>query len=440
MPLHSMKMISFRKQFIRLADFFYVLIFREHLSDGARLFIRNLSWMGFGTFGSTLVTMIFTLLLIRLLGPAEYGKAALFASIGSFMQIPILMNLHNAAARFLSNAKSEKEKRIIISTATATTIFLSILFGAIFFAFSRNLASLLHAELPVYEYGIMYAIAVVFYLLFSGVLRGLGDFRRQSILYFISAFVLILFALYFILTSGRLTFEAFAIPLIVRWLFLALFFFAVVAKYLLPEFDIGIAKEIFKYSFYTLLGSVAIVLVQNIDTMILNYFYPISVVGIFNAYLMASTVVSGKLLDVVAMVAFPMSAAVRDHRVIFARVWRFWKKSFIFLVAGSILTTLLGLLFYGRGYPFSWMYILLFSFQAVLYSIGSIQFWLISSQGNEGAKFSSRHLLIATAINIILNVLLIPKLAIVGASIATIAYGVYLIVISKAIFEPAKIA
>ena len=75
---------------------------------------------------------------------------------------------------------------------------------------------------------------------------------------------------------------------------------------------------------------------------------------------------------------------------------------------------------YGKKYPVNFSLIFLFSLGATIILLNSNYTWLMASVGKIGAKISMYAVMISGSVNILLNRILIPKIGITGAIIATI--------------------
>ena len=97
-------------------NFVYSKVLHERMSDEATHFLKNLSYVGFGTLIGMVFLFTFNVLVGRLLGPLEYGKFSLVQSISMFLYIPMLMGYHNAMVKYNAEVENYDRQRNVIST------------------------------------------------------------------------------------------------------------------------------------------------------------------------------------------------------------------------------------------------------------------------------------------------------------------------------------
>lgn len=401
----------------------YKLLGRELGAEGLKFF-QNLGWVSLGMFGSSLLTFVFTSLAARYIGPEQFGLANLAISFSLFIQLVIGLGFTLSSVKYISATDDPIERKKIISTTFIYVVVSSIIFSSLVFISSVFWSKTLNVPLVVIYLAIIYTIPTTIYLILEGYLRALGLYKQSMLIYILSGIIYILSVAILIFGLGYLNAGSWVGSIAIRWLFFALaavFFLVKLFGFgLFKFFDYQWFKKLLRYGLLSFWMMAVVGLSQIFDRFILNYFWSAVQVGIYSAYITASSVATGKILQVFTQVFFPTMSGRRDHKEIFGLINRLF-----FIILGgffaiSLITTYIGLLIYGKGYDFKIAYLLLFSFNTALFTIVAMYNWLIISRNESGVKFVAAASTIGLAVDIVLNLIFIPSFSINGAIITTI--------------------
>jgi O-antigen/teichoic acid export membrane protein len=120
------------------------------------------------------------------------------------------------------------------------------------------------------------------------------------------------------------------------------------------------------------------------------------------------------------MVFFPTASKYERKGAIFERLNKLLPYFGGLGIPATVLCVFILLKFYGTEYPFDLGLAILFGVAAVVAFINGCYAWLMASVGQRGIMVTTSRALICALTNVVLNILLIPRMGLVGAVIATI--------------------
>nr|WP_319538300.1 polysaccharide biosynthesis C-terminal domain-containing protein [uncultured Methanospirillum sp.] len=188
------------------------------------------------------------------------------------------------------------------------------------------------------------------------------------------------------------------------------------------KFTARSAEDLIRFSFWSLLASGGMVLYGNIDTILLGYFGSTSDVGLYRISLQLA---SFSLFTALALqtILYPKFAAWQHEGrrdLISAYLASAFSYSLLLAlpvcIGGSLLGGSLLYFLYGSPYQYAWPALVLLLATQVAYVF--VYLWSMTLGALGMPRFSAMAALIATAVNIPLNLILIPDLGITGAAAA----------------------
>ncbi len=401
---------------INIISFFLKLLFKQELTYDIKKFIKDLGFLTFATFTSSLFTFIINLIMVRKLGPIEYGYFSIIQVISNILIIPMLFGINTAMVRRL--AIDKENKNTIIKTSFSIILINTIFILIIAYLFSNKLTQLFNVKEDIFFLSIYFAIATVIFSLAQDILRGLNIIDKLSIATILMSIVILLFISYFLFIKRNYTlYTPFYSNLY------SLLFFSILAMILSKldikgKFSIFYAREFLKYGIFFVCGALSGMLINNINRLFINKFLGIREVGIYSAYFNASNVVIGRLLSVFITIYFPFIAKKGIDNLFKKLTLRTNILIFIIIFLLSFSSMVIVIYFYGKKYEFNLLLIFLFSILEGLIFISSILGFGIISIGIKGIKMNAIVVLIVGIISVILNINLIKFISLYGAIIA----------------------
>lgn len=393
----------FVKQFKKLYDIFVVFSSKAFTAFTVMLLMIIIA-RSFGTVGSGVLSMI-------LLVP---GLAFSFGNLG----------VDNSNIYFLANKQSNPKK--ILSNTIIQSLVMSALMVVIFLLFFFVYPGIIGELNPIYFYISLLIVPIFFIERFlQSILIGLQDFNLFGKPLIVTKTIILLlmaFSIFVLNSSLFVTTLLFAVSLSILpfW-----YLFVLIKKYGFSfEFDLDLFKRNFLFSLKSYIIALFCFLILRADIYILNIYRGVSEVGIYSVatnFFDAINLITASI----ALVLFPqMSSNIKDgYKILRSGL----KLTSIFVIPAILVVAIfakpLVLLIFGPSfisaiYPFVFLSIAL-----VFWSLTVIINQYFSSIG---IPFYLMFVwLLGLALNIILNIMYIPKYGMLAASISSlIAYFV----------------
>jgi len=388
--------------------------------------------VGVTLFLASIFGFVLRVVLARQLTPEDFGL--FYATISLMMFLLVFRNfgMGQALTKFIAQYQVEqnysKIKTFIVATLGFQLISSSLLI--LFFVIFASYLSVNYFGSPQ-AVGLLLILAV--YIFFSllcnlayGILLGFQETKWYSWTETIRLGVaaLVFFPLFYLGLGIYAPALAFVIGVIVTFLFLLYglkkYFF--IWKYPLQEVKKTI-KQLFSFSLPMIFSGVGDKIVAHLDVLIITYFLPLLQVGIYNVVLPAALLFLffGRATTTIL---FPMASelwARRDYQRLTAGIKLIYTYSFLLavpliLTAGLFAEEVIILLF-GKEYIAGRLALQILLGGVLFYIITFSNHSIISAIGKPIVV--TKIVVVAALVNVVLNLILIPKLGIVGAAIAT---------------------
>jgi len=403
-----------------IIGYFYEKLFHEEVSVEIEKFIKNLSYLGIGTLISSVFTFSFNILAGRWLGPSEYGSFTLVQSVAMFLYIPMMLGFHSALVKYNSEKIDLDRQRSIIST-TFILVFLFTIVSVLFYlVFSQQIMALFSIAESVFYFAIVFAVLFVFYTLMTETLRSIHRIQDYSLLKPIFSVILFFSFLIFIFFFKDLSYTSPLFSMLIAYGITGGILLAFLRTYIRPEFSWPWAHKLHTFSIYSLMAGISAVFYLNIGKIMINMYLPVSMVGIYWAYIFSFTTVILLFSTIFVTVFFPVASMCQDKRMLFKRIN---KIVIVFIVGGwpfALISGYIILQMYGKAYPFDLPLTLLSATAGVCISVDMLYGQLLCSASLQGVKITSYAAVVLAVVNVILNFLLIPIIGLAGAIVATI--------------------
>jgi O-antigen/teichoic acid export membrane protein len=404
---------------IKIIDFSHKKLFDEAIGEEAMVFIRKVSHVGLGTAFSTLLTFPVTILAGRILGSDEYGRFALVQSVGMVFATFMTLGLDTAMVKYSSEVGEYDGQASIISTTYILISLLICLALGFSFAFHPQLTNAFSIAQEEFLLAILFAFLFALLNLSLNTLRALDRMRTFSLIQPLFAGMLFIGFITFLLLDV-LSYELALYPYFLAYGITSATVIVLIGRYLSHDYHKEWAGTLLKYSAFTAIGALSFMAQANVDRLLINKYLSVSSVGVYFAYLMASTTVAEYLFRIFNTVFFPMASKQRDKQKVFKKLNRVMP----FVFGGGFLFVFFSeyviLLLYGDDYPINPLWMALFAISSICSSIGSVYSWLLNSAGIQGVKINALASIILVALIIGLYLCLIPTLGIIGAVISMI--------------------
>ncbi len=370
-------------------------------------------------------------LVIRMLSPADYGLFALGLTIVTVIVSVGSLGLYQGVQRFIAYFMEKEDYAEVKGTIQASiwiTTAVGILFMVLVIVFANSLAvffakpqlkSLLIIVAPTIPFQIVGMILTASFL-------GLHNPAPKVVIEDIGFGLISVIAIYVSLVIARSLYSpAIAISLSFLLVFLAsIYIFK--SRFPLDLKNIKaspIARQLLYFSLPLFLTSALYVVIGNADTIVVAHYMSSEQVGFYNAAFLLMTTIP-IFLSAVSIIYLPVATSLRAKKA-HAESLRLYQSStrwtFIFSIPLFLICFLfpaqtLSLLF-GSRYTTAATALWILSLGALINTLlGPNGYALIAYGDTRTVLYGS---LVASAIDVVLNLLLVPRIGISGAAIAT---------------------
>jgi len=410
---------AFIRNCMKLFSFFYRVVFQENMSEDVENFIKNLSYISLGTIFLAIFSFLFNVIAGRLLGPSGYGNFVLVQSIAMFLYIPMLLGLHTAMVKYCAENSDYNSRCKIISTTYITVITLTVISVILYSIFNEQLLLLFSVNPEIIELSVIFAIFFVLYTLTTSTMSGLHMMKEIAL--FQPIYGLTLVSSLFIFTCIQSpSFKSMIYSNYLAYgIIVCVIIFVYLKKFLILNIDRHWLSQLWRYSNLAIIGGIASTLYTNIDRILINYYMGAEFVGIYGVYYIASFSILGFFASTFALVFFPTASRKLNKRGLYHKLKKTFPYLFILGIPGALLGEFILLNFFGKEYPLEFPLMIIFAITAVLAMSYGIIASFFSSDGGSGIRIASLGVLIIAIINIVLNIIFIPRIGLYGAIGAT---------------------
>lgn len=392
----------------------YELIFKERMSSDATMLLSSSSNVAMGILFGSLLTLVFNVLSARILGPLNYGNLGLIITIGSIFGLSMGLAIYPMIV-YASSAGDEAEQTKVISTAYILITLLTVASVTIYVLISGLLSQVFRISATLLLFSVAYAATFSFFVVTTNPLRIFFKMKTYALLNTFQSVIVLGVFLAFISNNTR-SWESATFSLYVSYIVIGLVSVVFLRRYITLRFDRFWSKRIMTYVWVSIPGAVAGVCL-GVDRILINVFSSAEQVGIYNAYFVPSMTVALLLWGIFSAAFFPYASRSRDRGAIFVKITKAVPYVAIVLVPLFVLIERIAFFLYGSQYPFSWEIAFFFALAATVSFFLSAYSTLMQSEGSRGAKVNSNGSIISLIALAVLDVLLIPRIGMLGAVI-----------------------
>jgi O-antigen/teichoic acid export membrane protein len=368
--------------------------------------------------GTKLIAFIMLPIYTRLLsGTAEYGMLDYIDRVTSMLMFLVIFGTDSALAYYYFEAKDKKLKEYYVRTVMMFRLVILAVIALVFFVGGDWLSELVLRE-SGYTNLLLISIGTLFFdtilTLILTVLR-YEFFTKRVVFFTVLKMLLIAAVSYVMLITIWPSMTGIFVARILSVGFVALLLFKYVIKYARPYFNKDMLIEILKYSAPLVPASLSFWVIINANTILLKNLGSASDAGIYAAAIKFGTLIT-LLTTGVQMAWRPFSMSLKDKEnngAIFSKIYMaiLLVGTLGIMIVATIMPWVIKVL--GKDFWEAYQYVALFSAATFLNF-----YYMIISLGiffTKKTKYISYAFGIAAVINVILNLVLIPKFSIWGA-------------------------
>lgn len=392
----------------------------------------------FGVFSLQIINFISTKIYTSYFTIDEFGQITLIlAAVGLISSTISGSQISSGFGRYFSDKKNISQKKIIFSTSLYTILIIS--FGSFLF----TLFFINFFKINVFENNFQ-VILIILFLLFSffttidRFLKLFFKWNHQPIRYIIftnfSLFLSLIFVLFFAFYLNQ-RLNGFIIGLLISTIISIIIIIPFIIGNIKKIFSKEWSKKILKYSLPLIPYTGGILILTYTDRFFIKYFYNFEYAGIYSIGAKIATILSAVLTG------FRNSWGPYFHSTIYdknskqnyAKVFDVFMFVGTFLIIGIILFSKeLILLISTKEYLSTKFTIPLLLISSLIFNL---QYFLLGIYIKNKTYFLTISASIAIILNIILDIILIPKFNIIGAALATMISFVLMFIINMNISQ-----
>jgi O-antigen/teichoic acid export membrane protein len=379
------------------------------------------------------------IVLARNLTVAEYGLFFSVSTLISFLGVFVGLGTGEALVRyipeFLVKKKHDKIKNATIIALLVTFATLIIL-GVLLFAFSDFLAKHYFRNALAAPVLLLF-IVLMFFLNFKNILRcfyqAFQNMKLYSLMYLAENLLLLVLLLCFFAFKKNIFSAAYAhIAAYLIVLFVFSFFVPRVFNFFKHRVSLekSLLKKLFKFGIPVLASSIGGIIIIYTDTLVLTFFRSLEEVGIYNVVVPTAMILQFFATSV-ATVIFPMVAELwakkrKDYLALGLKM--LYQYSFVVIIPVALLflsfSEIVLRLMFGEQYVVGAATMQILLIAIIFLGLHSITSTILSAIGKP--IISTKILFQGALINLVLNLLLIPKLGMLGAALTSLIAYVYI--------------
>ena len=380
----------------------------------------------FSTKWLTLILFIWiNIILARSLSVADFGLWSLFLSIITVICVLSYFGINNSSKKFVAQYNETENLENVLTSSLKLRIIFSALFSFLVFLVAKPLSIILwYPELTgllLLGIPLVFLSGLVEYL--KMVFMGLHKIKYNFIINTLEYSLKLILIIIFLFFSSH-------IHSVIQSFIIAMFITSSVGLYLLyfnfyknlKKSDYNFTNDILKYSFPLLFISLGFIVLTEIDTMMIGMFSSIEEVGI---YAVAKQIIINlpHIAIAITMGTMPIFAKLNKENKKKLNIKLFELLKIVLLIYIAIMIGILILspllipLVFGNNYINSVLPLQILSFYSVLVGISVVLTAALDYTWR--AKKRALNISFTIILNIMLNLILIPKYGAVGASVAT---------------------
>lgn len=386
-------------------------------------FIRETIIYGFGNISNSAVYLVLLPLLTKTFSPGEYGLMELISVTILIIATVAGLGLDTAILRFFHEEEEVLRKKIISSTIMVASLISALVIAALSLLFFSLVEVGIFSQA---KSSLFLALADIPAVVFIANIQALLRIRKKALWFSTIAFSRIL--LTFVFTFMMIKFFSLGIASLFISIFIvdgslsAISFFSL-RNYCSLRFSIPVFKKTFSYSLPLIFSSLIIVLLANVNKYFLRQFHGFQAVGIYavgQKICMALGIAGMSFRQAWIPHAFSIINQ-DDSRLVYKNTFRgfvlvFFSCAALLVLASPWLIPIIS----SEAYLGATVVVGYVCAGIILINISG-SFFNLGIHIKQKTKFSFIAYAAGLAVNILLNILLIPKFSILGAGLALFA-------------------
>lgn len=401
--------------------------------------VSGSKWALVSNFYQLICGIIYSILVTRLLGANTFG---LLETILSVIIILVLFNdfgISRSVSRFIAKNIDNKNRLLEISATGLVIKLVSIILGSLVLYFIMPILDNLF-KVKLSDYTIFIVLLLLLRSFNDYFLRQFQGLRRLDVVAFFNIskgtvhLILVTVSLFLGYGIGAILLSEILILFLIN---LGYVYLLIKHQYFsLLKFSIDTIKEVIMYSFPMFIIAISFIIYMRSDVLMIQYFYDSYQVGLYSlATLIVTklqtpfTAISAATSPVFARLEIEKGQGIFMNTFKISLILALPMSVGLYLVAEPLVEVV-----FGRDYSESIDVLKIYCVFMFFYCLNAVFSPIMDYIGK--AKVRSVFIVISAILNIVLNLILIPKFSIVGAAISTlITYTIYSLVLNISIIK-----
>jgi len=384
-----------------------------------------------GIIFSKFANYLYRVILARYLGPAPYGVFSLGLAVLGVVAILSLLGVPQGIVRYISHYKGKGDRTSIngvIFSALKITVPISLVFSVLIFIFSDWISITFFSEPNLGIILRILAFAVPLTVLVNNLERILIAFQAVKFntlaVNFGGGIVKVVLSFIFVFIGLGLAWVASAFVFSLFTAVVLLFYFLQKKVYNLKGVlsdKRDMTSTLMKFSFPLLFTDLFAMLLIWLDTLILGYFLASEFVGIYNVAVPTAMLVY-IVPTTIRTIFYPVMTEEYAKNNPIAGLFRSGTNLILFLslpiaVFLALFSKQFLSIFFGADYVGGYIVLIIICFSYFIFGLSNTSNIILYIKNK--TKFALVNSFVAVVLNVILNIILIPKYGLIGAAIAT---------------------
>jgi len=385
--------------------------------------LKNSFVYSLGNLSVKLIGLILLPIYLKALSVSDYGVLAMLEVTSQLLIDLFSFNLSLAMLRWAAGETDEIKKKKIISTAYLATAVISLLLCAFLIPFSKQFSFILFESTDYKNYLSLLFISSAIMIL-NNVPLNILRLQQKSVFYAVLTtlqFVVILILNIYFVVYCNYGVLGIVISQLIGNVFVTLLLAPLVFKNVTLMFDNKLLKSLVFYGIPLAFSTISTNILTFGDRYILNYFMPLSSVGVYSLGVKIAGLLKVLLLQSFQLGFIPIAFKMFDE----PNSKRFFTKVMTYFVFILVITSLILSVFGAEGISLFTSNKEYFSAATVIpllsltFVITGIRYMVtLGFHYSRKTKYEAAIVIFGSVLNIILNILLIPIFSFVGSALA----------------------
>ncbi len=408
------------------------------MSNKKKLFFSNIGWLMGGKIVNMILQFVVSLATARYLGPSNFGTINYVAAYISFFSSIASLGLAVIVIKDISIGKYDNNEIIWTSIGMRLLIALLSAISIVSLMFITNRNDPLIVQIAILEsLSIIFSAFDTINYYFQAKLLS----KWMSIAGVLAYIGMSLYRIYLLAVNADIVWFALAMSTDMIFLSIFLLIFYIKEEGFYPKFSWKQGKRLLKQSYHYLIAGLIMILYAQIDRVMLGNMLDRAAVGYYSAALTIATLWSMVPSALIQSISPILYEAAENNREVYLRRLRqsycllFWLNA-AYSIFVCVFAKWIIIILYGRDYLVGTEALRIVVWYYGISTMSTLTQVYLSSENKN--KYINYFCLSGLVIDIVMNLLLIPKWGINGAAVATLITNIVIQIIMPLLYKETR--